>query len=47
MNKLAKKVTYFNNYYIYRTGIGTRVKFISEFNDIKVNIAEYADVINN
>jgi len=47
MDRLAEKVTYFNNYYIYRSGIGTRVKPISEFNDIKVNTVEYADVINN
>ncbi len=44
---MAEKVTYFNNYYIYRTGIGTRVKPISEFNGIEVNIAEYTDVIND
>jgi len=47
MDRLAEKVTYFNNYYIYRAGIDTRVKLISEFNDIDVNITEYADVINN
>jgi hypothetical protein len=47
MDKLAKKVTHFNNYYVYRTEIGIRVKPISEFNDIKVNTAEYADVIND
>ncbi len=47
MNKLAENITYFNNYYIYRFEIGTRVKPISEFNDIKVNIAEYTNVIND
>jgi len=47
MDRLAEKVTYFNNYYIYRAGIDTRVKLISEFNDINVDIAEYTDVINN
>ena len=47
MDRLTEKITYFNNHYIYRTRIGTRVKSISEFNDIDVNITEYADVINN
>ena len=44
---MAEKITYFNNYYIYRFGIGTRVKPINEFNGIKINIAEYTDVIND
>src|SRR6266511_4534048 len=47
MDRLAEKVIYFNNYYVYRTGIGIRVKLISEFNDINVNIVEYADVIDD
>ncbi len=47
MDRLIEKIMYFNNYYIYRIGIGIRVKLISEFNDIKVNIVEYADVIND
>ncbi len=47
MDRLIEKVTYFNNYYIYRIGIGTRVKPINEFNDIDVDIVEYTDVINN
>jgi len=47
INRLAEKITYFNNYYVYRTGIGIRVKLISEFNDINVNIVEYADVIDD
>ena len=47
IDRLAEKVTYFNNHYIYRAGIGTRVKLINEFNDINVNIAEYVNVINN
>jgi hypothetical protein len=38
---------YFNNYYICRIKIGTRVKPINESNDINVNTAEYADVIDN
>ena len=44
---MAEKVTHFNNYYVYRIKIGTRVKPIDEFNDIKVNIIEYADVIDD
>jgi hypothetical protein len=44
---LAEKVTHFNDHYVYRTGIGTRVKPIGEFNDIKINTAEYADVIDD
>ncbi len=47
INKLTEKVTYFNNHYIYCTGIGTRVKPINEFNNINVDTIEYADVINN
>jgi len=47
MDRLIEEVTYFNNYYIYRIGIGTRVKPINEFNDIDVDIVEYTDVINN
>jgi hypothetical protein len=47
MDRLAEKVTHFNDYYIYRIEIGTRVKPIGEFNDIEVDTAEYADVIND
>ena len=47
IDRLVEKITYFNNHYIYRIRIGTRIKSISEFNDIDVNIAEYADVIND
>jgi hypothetical protein len=47
INKLAEKVTHFNDYYVYRIEIGTRVKPISEFNDIKIDTAEYADVIDD
>jgi len=43
INKLTEKVNYFNNYYIYRTGIGT-----GEFNtDINIDVREYTDVIDN
>ncbi len=45
MNKLVEKVNYFNNNYIYNVGTGTRL--YGEFNGIDINIAEYADVINN
>jgi hypothetical protein len=47
MDRLAEKVTHFNDYYVYCTEIGTRVKSIGEFNDIKINITEYADVIDD
>jgi hypothetical protein len=47
MNRLAEKIIYFNNHYIYRIRIGIRVKFISEFNDIKVDITEYINVIDD
>jgi hypothetical protein len=47
MDRLAEKITYFNNYYIYRAEIGTRIKSINEFNNINVDTAEYADIINN
>jgi len=47
MDRLVEKITYFNDYYVYRIGIGTRVKPISEFNGIEVNIVEYTDVIND
>jgi hypothetical protein len=46
MDRLAKKIIYFNNYYIYRTKIGTRMPD-SESNEINVNIAEYANVLND
>jgi hypothetical protein len=46
MNRLAEKVIYFNNYYIYRTGIGTRMPD-SESNEININTAEYANVLND
>ena len=47
MNRLAEKVTYFNDHYVHRSGIGTRVKPISEFNGIEIDTAEYADVIDD
>ena len=47
MDRLTEKITYFNNHYIYRTEIGIWVKPINEFNGIKVNIAEYTNVIND
>ncbi len=43
MNRLADKVNYFNNYYMYRTGIGTGESSI----DINIDAREYADVIND
>jgi hypothetical protein len=46
MDRLAEKVIYFNNYYIYRTGIGIRMPD-SEFNEININIAEYTNVLND
>ncbi len=46
MDRLIKKITYFNNYYVYRIGIGTRIP-ISEFNKININTAEYANVLND
>ena len=46
MDRLIKKITYFNNYYVYRIGIGTRIP-ISEFNKININTAEYADAVDD
>ena len=46
IDRLAEKVIYFNNHYIYRTGIGTRMPD-SEFNEINIDIAEYANVFND
>ncbi len=46
MDRLAKKITYFNNYYIYRTEIGIWMS-ISEFNEININIVEYTNVLDD
>jgi hypothetical protein len=46
IDKLAEKVMYFNDHYIYRTEIGTRMPD-SESNEINVNIAEYANVLDD
>jgi hypothetical protein len=46
MDKLAEKIIYFNNYYIYRTGIDIRIPD-NEFNEININIAEYANVLDD
>ncbi len=45
INRLAEKVNYFNNYYMYNAGIGTRL--YSESNGIDIDTAEYTDVIDN
>jgi len=43
INRLADKVDYFNNYYMYRTGIG-----IGEpSTDINIDVRKYADVIDD
>ena len=47
INKLFKKVSYFNNHYIYHTGTGTRPYLSNKSNDIDINTAEYINVINN
>jgi hypothetical protein len=46
MDRLTEKVIYFNDHYIYRTGIGTRMPD-SESNEINVDIAEYANVFDD
>jgi hypothetical protein len=46
IDRLAEKIIYFNDYYIYRTGIDTRMPD-SESNEININIAEYANVLDD
>ena len=46
MDRLAEKVMYFNDHYVYRTGIGTRMPD-SESNEIDVDTAEYANVLDD
>ncbi len=43
MNRLADKVNYFNNHYIYRTGIDTG----ESSTDINIDAREYTDFIND
>jgi len=47
INRLFEKINYFNNHYVYHVGTGTRPYLSDESNDIDIDTAEYADVINN
>ena len=47
IDRLFKKVNYFNNHYVYYIEIGTRPYLSGESNGIDINTTEYADVINN